>query len=113
MKIYLYLRNKVLNFTIPQKVSGSFSFDEYEDEESKLINIEAKDGIWQLYSTSDTRVIENGERVSRLPLEINKYYLLERGNNNYIIYVTASYDDSFTLYQCKKYAVNGLAKLFV
>ena len=46
MKIYLYLENKILDFSIPKKVSGSFSFDENPEEESKLINIEARDNEW-------------------------------------------------------------------
>ncbi len=57
MKIYLYLNNKIMTFLIPKKVSGSFSFDENIDEESKLINIKAKDGNWNLYSTSDISVM--------------------------------------------------------
>ena len=33
MKIYLYLPNKILNFSILKKISGSFSFDENPEEE--------------------------------------------------------------------------------
>ena len=28
MKIYLYLKDKIMSFSLPQKISGSFSFDE-------------------------------------------------------------------------------------
>ena len=51
MKIYLYLKIKVLVFSIPKKVMGRFNFDENIAEESKLINIESKNEHWNLYST--------------------------------------------------------------
>ena len=39
MRIYLYLANEILEFSIPKEISGSFSFDENPEEETKLINI--------------------------------------------------------------------------
>ena len=60
MKIYLYLESKIFTFSIPKKISGSFSFDENPEEESKLINIEARDNEWILYSTTDSSVIVDG-----------------------------------------------------
>ena len=44
MKIYLYLAEEILTFSLPNNISGSFSFDKNSEEESKLINIEAKNG---------------------------------------------------------------------
>ena len=51
MKIYLYLEDKIMNFQLPKDIEGSYSFDENPEEEAKLINIEARDGTWVLYST--------------------------------------------------------------
>ena len=36
MKIYLYLIDKIISFSLPQQIVGSFSFDENLDEETKL-----------------------------------------------------------------------------
>lgn len=99
MKVYLYLKNKVLTFLIPQKVSGSFSFDENSEEDSKLINIEAKNQEWYIYSTTDVDVIANGKKVPELPLKEENYYILKRNNLEYLIYVTTIFDNSFTAYQ--------------
>ena len=37
MKIYLYLTEKIVSFTLPQEIMGSYSFDEDPEEEIKLI----------------------------------------------------------------------------
>ena len=76
MKIYLYLSNKLLKFTIPKEVSGSFSFDENPEEESKLINIEAKDGVWHIYSTNDVSLIADNNILGETILRKNSYYIL-------------------------------------
>ena len=49
MKIYLFLDNKMLSFSLPSEVSGSFSFDENNNEETKLVNVEAREGKWVIY----------------------------------------------------------------
>ena len=59
MKIYLFLREKILTFVVPQKVSGSFSFDENPDEEAKLINVEARDKAWYIYQTDDVKIVSS------------------------------------------------------
>lgn len=38
MKIYLYLSDKILSFSLPTDITGSFSFDENPKKENKLIN---------------------------------------------------------------------------
>lgn len=99
MKIYLYLDNKILTFTIPKKVLGSFSFDENPEEESKLINIEARDGQWYLYSTTEAAVTINGSPESSTPLISNSYYVIKKNNKkDYLIYVSNLFDDSFLAY---------------
>ena len=65
MKVYLYLVDKLLNYSLPHDISGSYSFDENPDEEAKLINIEARDNKWFLYSTTDVSVMINNKRVLR------------------------------------------------
>ena len=95
MKIYLFLKTKVLTFTIPQRVSGSFSFDENSEEESKLINIEAKDNEWYIYSTEDVVVTAGGVGLDSTPLKPDSYYIIKRGDTNYLIYASLSFDNSF------------------
>ena len=98
MRIYLYLLNKVLNFSIPTSISGSFSFDENQDEETKLINIEARDGKWVLYSTFDVVVMDNGKEVDNTELLPDRFYNLKRKENVYLIYVSKLFDDTYLPY---------------
>ena len=89
MKITLFLPNKILNFKLPTIVSGRFSFDEQEEEESKLINIEAIEGRWNLLSTSEVKVIDTSRYVERTILEANHFYTLEKEKTKYLIHVSA------------------------
>ena len=61
MKISLFLSSCMMEFKLPTFVSGNFSFDEHGELESKLINIEAKDGHWELYGTSEVKIISNDQ----------------------------------------------------
>lgn len=102
MKIYLYLANKILSFSLPKKISGSFSFDENPEEESKLINIEANESEWSLYSTTDSNVMIEGTAISSTPLKRNSYYIIRRNNQDYLIYVTDTFDEDISVYAYKE-----------
>ncbi len=99
MKIYLFLKNKVLTFALPQKVSGTFNFDEYTNEEAKLINIEAIDKEWYIYSTNDVSILGNGMILTRALLEKNKYYVVKRAEQEYVLYATDVFDATFLPYR--------------
>ncbi len=91
---------------LPKEIAGSFSFDENEEEEDKLINIEARDSKWVLYSTTDVKVLERGMVVESSPLIENSFYVISRNQKQYLIHVTAllesdlvafSYDQNINL----------------
>jgi len=98
MKIYLFLNNKLLHFIVPKKISGSFSFDEDINEDSKLINIEARNNEWVIYSTTDVQVFSEKEAVNSVALKLGNYYILRRNNINYLIYVDDVFDNSFNTF---------------
>ena len=90
MKIYLYLANKFVTFTLPTEISGSFSFDENEEEDDKLINVEARDNKWYLYSTNESKIMENynfdiQEELKKLPTKPGVYIMHDE--KDHIIYV--------------------------
>ena len=102
MKIYLFLDNKMLSFSLPSEVSGSFSFDENINEESKLLNVEAREGKWVIYSTDDVKVGYNGNFVDNAPLLTNTYYIVSRNNKNYVVYtsdISTNITSLYTFYQ--------------
>ena len=102
MRIYLYLTNEILSFTIPKEVSGSFSFDEDQEEESKLINIEAREGKWVLYSTEDTKVIVDNNIVPFTFLYMDTYYILRRNEKNYLIFTENLFEENVSTYLYNK-----------
>ena len=95
MKIVLFLDDRLIEFKLPMEVSGDFSFD-FEDVDSKLINVKAQDGKWFLYGTSDVTVLDNNVEVSGRELELYKYYVLKRDNKSYRIFVTTLFDKMFS-----------------
>ena len=86
MIIKLFLMDKIVSFQLPSIISGSYSFD-YEDVESKLINIEERNGIWTLYSTSDSKIVLNDNYVDSVEVFDFSFYILNRDGKNYIIYI--------------------------
>ena len=88
MKITLFLNDKLIDFKLPNIISGSYSFDPNEKEESKLINIEANDGRWILYETSDVKIVTNNGISNKVSVDVNSFYVLKRNNINYLIYVS-------------------------
>ncbi len=88
MKIYLFLADKLVSFSLPSDVSGSFSFDENLNEEDKLINVEAREGAWVLYSTEAVQIKSGGGLASSAPIKTNSFYVLTRNGKDYVIYVS-------------------------
>ena len=89
MKIYLFLPDKIMSFSLPKDIAGSFSFDENPKEENKLINIEARENRWNLYTTTSVSVLSNDVPISATALAINSFYVLKRNDKKYLIYVTS------------------------
>ena len=88
MKIYLYLEDKIISFQLPKEIEGSYNFDENLEEESKLINIEARDNAWYLYSTEDSSVIADNNIVPDVLVRENTFYILRRNEKNYLILIS-------------------------
>ena len=99
MKILLFLSDKIVTYSLPALVSGSYSFDVSKDEESKLINIEARDNKWVIYSTDDSFVVYDNKKIEYLPLISGKYYRLNRYNKEFIVYVIDQSNDNISTYQ--------------
>ena len=86
MKLYLFLKDYIKIFMLPEMISGSYNFDEDDDSEDKLINIDAKDGKWVFYSTEESKIIYNNQIVEELPIIPNGYYTIKKNNIVYIIF---------------------------
>lgn len=98
MKIYLFLEHKMLMFSLPSDISGSFGFYK-TDEESDLINIEAKDNQWVLYSTDSSKLIINNCVTSQTTFVPNNFYILKNEDKYYLIYSEPLFESGFTFYE--------------
>ena len=103
MKIYLFDQDRIYNFLLPNEVEGSYSFDSDKDSTSKLLNVEARDGKWVIYSSGDTQIISNGTVSDSFELLNNNYFIISRDGKNYLIYVCDIASDKMDIYSC-----NGL-----
>lgn len=98
MKVSLYLPDRKIDFYLPSEIYGSFSFDENE-ENTKLINIEARDGKWVLYSTNEIDVVYNNEIVKEIPIKKNEFYELNKNNTRYLIGIEERFDKTTKQYK--------------
>ncbi|MBR1416202.1 MAG: type VII secretion protein EssC [Bacilli bacterium] len=86
MNISLYLQDRIVMFKLPTEVSGSFSFD-WQDNDNKLINVDAINGSWVLYQTDDVKIVDsNNSYIDSVELVPNNFYILERDKIKYLIY---------------------------
>jgi hypothetical protein len=90
MRVSLIKNGKIYNTNLPLKINGSFWIEDKDKNNFKrnLVNIEAKDGKWQIKSNFDTKVLYNGEEVESLFLEDYFYYELKvKGTNKKFIVI--------------------------
>ncbi len=98
MKITLYLEEKLIEYTLPVQVSGSYNFDFEETADAKLINVEAREGRWVLYSTDDSKVVDNGTIVKEIPLQNDSYYYIVKNGEQYLISVSTIQERKLNTY---------------
>ena len=99
MKITLFLNDRLINFELPQEISGNYTFDENPNEESKLINIEARDNKWYIYSTEDTKIVYNNIEKKEKEISDNMYINLKRFDKVYLIYLNITKNDKMMTYK--------------
>ena len=87
MIITLYLKDRLLNFRLPTSISGSYSFY-YDENENTLINIEAKNGKWFIYSLDDITIYYNQKQVKSAVLLDNEFYVIKKNGELFLIYTT-------------------------
>ena len=102
MKIYLFFQDKIYNFMLPKEISGSYSFDANKNETSKLVNIEARDGKWVIYSVDGVNLVYDRRYVKELPLQDGTFYVVHRDDKNYLVYACSIENSKFYPYTFDK-----------
>lgn len=102
MKIYLFLNDKIKKYSLPNDIDGSYNFYHDYSSDSTLINVEARDGKWIIYSTVDSVVLNGNTPISNFELINNTYYMLRWNNNYYLIYVVDFFKNGLLTYTYDK-----------
>ena len=98
MRVSLIKNGKIYNTNLPLEINGSFWIEDKDKNNLKrnLINVEAKEGKWQLKSNFETRIVFNGDTVDSLFMEEYSIYELQvKGEKyNYILCTSPVYDSN-------------------
>ena len=98
MKIYLFYTDKLYTFIMPKEIEGSFSFDVDKNAISKLINVEARDGKWVIFSVDGVELYHNNSLVSNTALTDDTFYIVGKNGKKYLIYAKDITTDKITTY---------------
>ena len=86
MHIFLLTETKLYDFKLPQEIFGNYSFGLDNEIDNKIINIEAKDNSWYLYSTKNVSILSENNIVHGVNIEHDRVYYAKYDNKIYIIY---------------------------
>ena len=98
MKIFLFYQDRVYHFILPKEVDGSYSFEMDDSDLSGLINIEARNGMWIIYSIGGSLLYYDNALVSSAELKDDTFYIVGKGNKKYLLYARDILLDKFTTY---------------
>ena len=101
MKIYLFNHDKIYNFILPNEIEGSYSFGADSEENEKLINIEAREGKWVIYSVDGAELIDNNVPIESMPLLDGSFYIIQKDNLKYLVYSCSFESDKMKTYSYK------------
>ncbi len=94
MKVVLMDDTKLVELVLPQEVYGNYWV--VNSEKENLVNIEAVEGAWVLKSNSDMKIFRNGNPLTDVRLEEEKFYTIKNAvlGKAYVIYVSPIYDEN-------------------
>ena len=94
MKVVLMDTAKLVELILPEEVYGNYWV--VNSEKENLVNIEAIDGAWVLKSNSDMKIFRNGNPLTDVRIENEKFYTIKdtATGKSYVIYVCPIYDEN-------------------
>ena len=94
MKVVLMDESKLVELILPSEIYGNYWV--VNSEKENLVNIEAVDGAWVLKSNSDMKIFRNGNPLTDVHIEEEKFYTIKNTTTgkSYVIYVCTIYDEN-------------------
>lgn len=107
MKIMLMDSAKLVNLILPTEVFGNYWI--VNADKDNLVSVEALDGRWVLKSNSDIKVFKDGNAVTEVALEEERFYTLKNVllGQSYVMYISPTYDKN-AMQLCINNAENGV-----
>ena len=95
MNLYFFDDEDIIIFDLPYKKVGNFWMSDKDN--NNIINISSEDGNWIISGSENTKIItENNE--GNVMLTSKNYYIVEKNQKRYLLYVDNMVDDSFEGY---------------
>lgn len=98
MKIFLFYSDKIYKYILPKEIEGSYGFDVDKNETSKLINVEARDGHWVIFSVEGTELYQNNSLVTNAVLSEDAFFIVGKRGQRFLIYVQSIINDKVSVY---------------
>ncbi len=99
MQLTIIKKDKLSNFILPDKISGSHWITDFENgRKINLINIEATENGWNIISNHDAFIVDNNDiMVPYTILKEYNFYLLKNNykNEKYYLYCSPVYDETY------------------
>ncbi len=97
MKIFLFYPDKIYKFILPKEIEGSYGFDVDKNEVSKLINVEARDGNWVIFSVEDVQLYQNNSLITSAILADDSFFIVGKNGQRFLVYVQSIQKDKINI----------------
>ena len=99
MNLYLFDEREIVIFTLPDKVIGNFWMT--DSDGVNVVNIVADNNQWVMSGSNNSRILGANNYVDSIVLKLKSFYVIERKNNKYLLYVDSVLDNTYSSYQFK------------
>ena len=99
MNIYLFDENKIVTFNLPIKKIGNFWIT--DDKNENVINIKDEDNNWILSGSNNSKIIASNNQ-EKFVLREKNYYVIEKNNKRYALFVDGLTDNSFKCFEIEE-----------
>lgn len=98
MRLTLFTVNKAYEYFLPKQVSGSYSFGEVQDDEQKILNIEAIENNWTIFAKDGLTILHDNQYLTELNLCENEFYVFQKNQQTYFLLTTPLYEEGTNIY---------------
>ena len=99
MRVILFNGNRLTRLTLPQKIEGSFWLTDELDNNTNIVNIEAKNGKWVVKENDESKIIFGNSYTPEVELMPNYFYFIDYNNKKMLLYSENILDKTIKYYK--------------